>query len=100
MALEIRLEFINVKDCNRKFTSLTNTIFDSKKIPISEWIEFLLHLFEYHSIITSSRDNRNSSTTGRYWLQKVFTVIKNCQSNVKLKGNVYLDEMFFFSYFL
>lgn len=90
-----RLNVYKCKDCNRKFTNLTNTIFDSKKIPISEWIEFLIHLFEYHSIISSSRDNRNSSSTGHYWLEKVFSTLKNCQSEVKLKGTVYIDEMFF-----
>ena len=32
--------------CNRSFTPITNTIFDSHKIPISEWFEYLLHLFK------------------------------------------------------
>lgn len=41
------------KDCLLRFTPLTNTIFDSKKIPISEWIEYLLHLFEFHSMLNS-----------------------------------------------
>ena len=57
-------------DCKRKSNPLTNTIFDSHKIPISEWIEYLLHLFEFHSVKTSAIDNRNSDTTGRYWLFK------------------------------
>ena len=34
---------------NRSFTPITNTIFDSHKIPISEWFEYLLHLFEFRS---------------------------------------------------
>ena len=55
------------KYCSSSFNSLTNTIFEDKKIPLSEWIEYLLHLFEFHSISTSARDNRNSSSTGRYW---------------------------------
>ena len=58
--------------CSRRFNVLTGTIFDSKKIPISEWIEYLLHLFEFHSIKSSSFDNRNAETTGKFWLQKVF----------------------------
>jgi len=90
-----KIRVFKYKNCNRKFTNLTNTIFDSKKIPISEWIEYLLHLFEYHSITTSSRDNRNASTTGRYWLKKVFRTLEKCQNDVKLKGTVYLDEIFF-----
>lgn len=59
-------------DCKKIFNPLTNTIFDSRKIPISEWIEYLLHLFEFHSITSSAFDNRNANTTGRYWLFKVF----------------------------
>ena len=31
--------------CGRKFSPVTNTIFDSRKIPFSEWIEYLSHLF-------------------------------------------------------
>ncbi len=81
-------------DCCKSFTPLTNTIFDSHKIPISEWFEFLLHLFEFHSIKTSSYDNRNAESTGRYWLKKVFEVLKNIQDDVLLDGTIYLDEMY------
>lgn len=83
------------KVCHKKFSPLTNTIFDSKKIPISEWIEYLLHLFEFHSIRSSARDNRNAESTGKYWLIKVFEVLKNCQKDIILEGNIYLDEMYF-----
>ena len=83
------------RGCGRRFSPLTDTIFDSKKIPISEWIEYLLHLFEYHSLKTSATDNRNSETTGRYWLSKVFAVLKGIQRGVVLKGNVYADEKLF-----
>lgn len=81
--------------CKTSFSSLTGTIFDDRKIPISEWIEYLLHLFEFHSITSSSRDNRNAYSTGRYWLIKVFSVLKHYQDNIILEGNVYLDETFF-----
>jgi transposase-like protein len=83
------------RDCGSKFSPLTGTIFDSHKIPISEWIEYLIHLFEFHSITTSARDNRNASSTGKYWLLKVFRVLQNIQDDVKLSGNVYFDEIFF-----
>lgn len=81
--------------CDTSFNPLTNTIFEDKKIPLSEWIEYLLHLFEFHSITSSSRDNRNSSSTGRYWLFKVFKVLEHYQDGIILKGNIYLDETFF-----
>lgn len=82
-------------DCHGSFNPLTNTIFDDKKIPISEWIEYLIHLFEFHSITTSARDNRNAYSTGRYWLIKVFEVLKHYQDDIILEGNIYLDETFF-----
>lgn len=83
------------KDCQRSFSPLTNTIFEDKKIPISEWIEYLIHLFEFHSLRTSARDNRNAESTGKYWLIKVFTVLRDVQNDVMLEGNIYLDEMYF-----
>lgn len=82
-------------DCGHKFSPITNTIFDDRKIPISEWIEYLLYLFEFHSINSSARDNRNTESTGRYWLKKVFFVLNGIQDNIVLKGKIYLDEMFF-----
>ena len=82
------------KECHRKFNPLTGTIFDNHKIPISEWIEYLTHLFEFHSIKTSSTDNRNSETTGKYWLSKVFYVLDGVQNDVLLEGIIYLDETF------
>ena len=81
--------------CNHYFNTLTNTIFDVKKIPISEWIEYLLHLFEFHSITTSARDNRNAYSTGKYWLIKVFSILKHYQDDIILEGNIYCDETFF-----
>ncbi len=58
-------------------------------------IEYLLHLFEFHSIKTSAADNRNSNTTGQYWLIKVFEVLKGIQDDVVLDGRVWLDETYF-----
>lgn len=81
--------------CGSRFTPITGTIFDSRKIPISEWIEYLLHLFEFHSIRTSAYDNRNASTTGKYWLLKVFQVLKGIQDEVVLAERIWLDETFF-----
>ena len=80
--------------CNGRFTAITGTIFDNRKIPISEWIEYLLHLFEFHSLNTSAFDNRSASSTGRYWLFKAFAVLKDIQHNVQLSGKVYLDELY------
>ena len=51
--------------------------------------------FEFHSIKTSAADNRNSNTTGQYWLIKVFEVLKGIQDDVVLDGRIWLDETYF-----
>ncbi len=89
------LQRFKCRSCKRRFNILTGTIFDSKKIPISEWIEYLLHLFEFHSIRSSAFDNRNAESTGRYWMKKVFLVLRNIQDDILLKGTIYIDECFF-----
>lgn len=81
--------------CHRKFTVLTNTIFDGHKIPISEWIEFLYNLFSFVSLNAGSWNNKNSYTTSRYWLEKVFMLVKSYQETIKLEGVVVLDETFY-----
>lgn len=40
--------------CGREFTVLTGTIFDSHKLSIGEWIEYLFNLFAYMSIRAGS----------------------------------------------
>ena len=83
------------KECKAEFTATTNTIFENHKISITEWIEFLLDLFNYSSTTLISKVNKNSINTSIYWLQKVFLVLKNWQDNIILKDKVYIDEMFY-----
>ena len=82
-------------DCGRVFSPLTGTVFDAHKIPVSEWIEYMIHLFEFHSLSSSAKDNRNAKTTGKYWISKVFAILSDCQKNIVLSGKVYLDETYF-----
>lgn len=78
--------------CRSQFVALTGTIFDSRKIPITEWTEYLIHLFQLESIQNSSLDNMNTQSTGFYWLKKVFFLLKDYQDSTVLDGRVYLDE--------
>lgn len=78
--------------CHRTFTPVTGTVFDSFKIPPSEWMEYLLHLFEFHSVKTAARDNRNADSTGRYWLFKVFAVLRGWQDGIVLGNAAEIDE--------
>ena len=83
------------KQCNRRFTVTTNTIFENHKISITEWINFLLDLFNYGSTTLISKTNKNSINTAIYWLHKTFLVLKDWQNNIELKNNVYIGEMFY-----
>ncbi|MBR0420764.1 MAG: IS1 family transposase [Erysipelotrichaceae bacterium] len=83
------------KDCHKRFTSLTGTIYDSHKIPISEWIDFLYNLFAYVSLTADSRNNRNSFTTTRYWLEKLFLILEDYQADIILEGDITPDETFY-----
>lgn len=82
------------RDCGRSFTLLTNTIFDSHKISISEWMGYLLDLFGFGSLTLTSKINRNSINTARYWKEKLFLLLDGIQDDVMLEGEVWLDETF------
>lgn len=83
------------KDCSRTFTVLSNTLFDSHKISIMEWIEYLLNLFGYVSFHSTSRNSRIADSTVKYWLFKLFEILKHYQDNIVLSGTVYIDETYY-----
>lgn len=82
-------------DCKKRFTPITGTIFENHKISITEWIEFLLDIFNYSSTNLTSKVNKNSINTSNYWLHKVFLVLKDNQKDTMLKDKFYIDEMFY-----
>ena len=82
-------------DCQRTFTVLSNTLFDSHKIPILEWIEYLLNLFGYVSFHSTSRNSRIADSTVKYWLFKLFDILKHYQDDIVLSGKVYIDETYY-----
>ena len=89
------LQKYRCKECKQNFVITTGTIFQDHKQPISEWIEYLLNLFGYSSINLNSKTNKNAETTSKYWLSKVFILLEEYQSDIKLKGNVQIDETYY-----
>lgn len=81
-------------DCHKRFNPLTNTIFDNKKIPISERMEYLINILGFSAISKAAYNNQNTITTGFYWLEKLFLVLEGCQDDIVLEGDVQIDEMF------
>lgn len=81
-------------DCGKRFNILTNTIFDNHKLSISEWMGFLLDIFGFSSFNLTSKVNRNSNNTTKYWTNKLIMLLEGVQDKIVLKGDVWLDETF------
>lgn len=81
--------------CGRKFRPTTGTIFDSRKIPISEWIEYCLNIFRYISLNADSWNNRNAITTSKYWLEKLFLTLEGYQDSIVLSDTIWLNETYY-----
>ena len=81
--------------CGKTFRPTTNTLFDSRKISISEWIEYCLNIFRYVSLNADSWNNRNAMSTSKYWLEKLFLALQGSQDNIVLSGTVWLDETYY-----
>ena len=83
------------KDCDRKFSVTTNTIFEDHKIPIKEWLELCLNIFKFSSTSATARNNKNSPTTSEYWLSKLFLLLEDYQNDLVLEDIVYFDETYY-----
>jgi len=81
--------------CGKTFLPTTGTIFEGRKISISEWMEYCLNLFRHVSITADSWNNKNAFSTSRYWLQKLFLTLEGIQDGIVLSGTVWLDETFY-----
>jgi len=81
--------------CKKSFVPTTGTIFDEHKLSISEWIEYCLNLFRHVSINADSWNNKNSFTTSRYWLQKLFLTLEGIPDSIILTDTVWLDETYY-----
>lgn len=83
------------KECGQTFTVLTGTIFDQRKISISQWLDFMIMVIGYGSFNLTSKMNRNAYNTTRYWVEKLFLILKEWQDSIMLSGDVYIDETYY-----
>jgi transposase-like protein len=82
-------------NCGKAFTPATGTVFDSRKLPLSAWVDFLLQVFSFESMAAITREDRRSDTTTPYWLGKVFAVLSDIQDGIVLSGRVQIDETYY-----
>lgn len=83
------------KSCRKTFTITTKTLLANHRIPVTEWIEFLLGIFRSQSFASISKANRNSETTTGYWLAKLYLILENYQDGILLQDEVQIDETFY-----
>lgn len=83
------------RECGRSFTITANSLFADHKVSISEWIEYCINLLSFTSTNSTSRNNKNSFTTSKYWLKKLFIALETYQNGIILQGRVELDETFY-----
>ena len=81
--------------CGQTFKPTTGTIFGSRKISLSERIDYCLNIFRYVSLNADSWNNRNALSTSKYWLEKLFLTLNGTQNDVVLSGTVWLDETYY-----
>lgn len=82
-------------DNGAHFLPTTKTIFEDRKIPITEWIEYWRNLIQYESLTADSWNNKNAFTTSKYWFKKTCLLLEHIQDEIILKGTIYYDEMFY-----
>lgn len=82
------------KACRRKFTPVTGTIFDNRKLPVTAWVDFILQAISFESVAAMTREDRRADTTPPYWMAKLFAVLSGVQDDTVLSGRVWIDETY------
>ena len=83
------------RDCGGTFTVITGTIFDQRKISVSQWLDFMVMIIGHGSFNLTSKIYRNAFTTTKYWMNKLFLILEEWQDSIELKGDIYLDETYY-----
>jgi predicted RNA-binding Zn-ribbon protein involved in translation (DUF1610 family) len=81
--------------CKKAFTPATGTVFESRKLPLSAWADFLVQVFSFESMAVVTREDRRSDTTVPYWFGKLFSVLEGAQDDMMLSGRVQIDETYY-----
>lgn len=83
------------KDCNKSFTTTTNTIFSNAKKDISIWQQYIHCMIEKYSLSKTAKICNISLPTAFAWRHKILDALQKMQDSVELDGVVEADETFF-----
>ena len=85
-------------ECNTSYTLLTNSIFNSAKIPLHKLINYI-QLMSYNvplELLCEVLDIANN--TAELWRKKIFATVNDYQDHLVLSGTVWIDETFIEDY--
>lgn len=83
------------KDCNRSFTSKTNTILYKSPYPEGVWRKYINSMMQGMSIRKSAKECGINTDTAFKWRHKILDSLQSMHREVKLDGVVEADETFF-----
>lgn len=80
--------------CSKVFNKANNSLFFSSKVNYNAWQSFLEGLLSEMSIKAACIKAKIAYPTGKYWVNKIFSSLNDYQDNIKISGNVYIDETY------
>ena len=81
-------------ECGKVFGASSKSLFYGTKVNIKAWYSFIEGIVAETSTKAACIKAKISTTTGYYWMQKIFKVLKSFQESIFLNGNIYLDETY------
>lgn len=81
-------------NCEHRFNSLSNTIFESSKKELYDWLCFIT-LMRYNVPLEAIAENMNiTHQTAWEWRHRVFATIDGYQEKIVLKERIWIDEIY------
>ncbi|MBR0420708.1 MAG: IS1 family transposase [Erysipelotrichaceae bacterium] len=81
------------RDCNHRFTILSNTIFHSTKKSFDTWCTYLVLMSFNVPLEMTQEICYISHPTAMLWRKKVFATVDGYQDRLYLKDRVWIDEL-------
>lgn len=89
----LKLQRYKCNNCNRIFSSKTNTPMSYSKKPVQKWIEYLKCMCEKLTLREAADRIKIHRNTAFYWRHKILKALKATLSD-KLQGVVEIDELY------
>lgn len=88
------------EDCEESYTLLSNSIFNSAKIPFHKPAKYISLMGFNVPLATCCEVVGIASNTAELWRKKIFATVDNYQKHLVLRGRVWIDETYIEDYSL